>query len=228
MDDKETPGDRHQTAEAGSLKMSAMIHLLIPVVLWGAANAAFAQDPYAQRWLELRRGIAAGRDVRELLRQWDAQDGVSRRTPQAERLRVRRSPSGNLDADREDVRVAACEAGVPPSLALAIVERESGFDNRAIGEKGELGAGQILPTTAVAFGFDRSRLAANREYNVRASVTIMRSLLDSFGRDEQAAIRGYNGGRGWQTAGPAAMQKVNTYAVAINRLRRKYAFVDCQ
>jgi soluble lytic murein transglycosylase-like protein len=205
-----------------------------PAVWLFTASLLLAEDPYAARWSELRRRIAGGGDVSQLLRQCGSKQPVAAREESVTKpdAGFRRSPSDlgakpRLESGRDKVRVAACEAGVHPSLALAIVERETGFDNRARGQKGEIGAGQIMPTTASTFGFDLDRLAADYDYNVRSAVTILRYLLDYFGGDEQATIRGYNGGPGWRTANPPTMSKIESYAASVRELRSKYVSVTC-
>jgi hypothetical protein len=209
------------------------------VCFFFAASLLSAQDPYEARFSELRKRIADGGDVGELLRQWQPETRTvsyvrGAPNPSVSRGVVRgvgSTPNPRLlpllDPTRDRVRAAACEAGVRPSLALAIVEHETGFNNRARGESGEIGAGQIMPTTADIFGFDRSRLAADYDYNVRSSVAIMRYLLDYFGGDEQAAIRGYNGGPGWRNAAPATLGKIESYAASVSQLRSKYVPVTC-
>src|ERR1035441_7557608 len=160
-----------------------------------------AEDTYGARWAELQRRIADGGDVQQLLRRWATEDGAASIVTTERRLvPSRRRGTSSLAPEREQVRIAACEANVPPDLALAVFEHESGFDNRARGERGELGAGQIMPSTADAFGFDQRRLATDYDYNVRSAVAIMRWLLAYFAGDDQAAIRAYNGGTGWRWA----------------------------
>ncbi len=221
----------------------------LPFLLLFAATLLMAEDPYETRFAELRQRIASGGDVGQLLNQWEggkpsparahavpAVTGSPRILNDLDRpdLSVNRSgfPSlrsvlPTLDIARDKVRVAACQSGVRPSLALAIVEYETGFNNRARGEKGEIGAGQIMPATAVKYGFDTRRLATDYDYNVQSSVEIMRSLLDFFGGDEQAAIRGYNGGPGWQNSGPTARGQIEHYAATVSNLRSKYGPVTC-
>jgi soluble lytic murein transglycosylase-like protein len=200
----------------------------ICVFVWAAATL-MAQDPYASRWAELRRRIAQGRNVTNLLREWDAsKDGGGRLAVETPAPAARRLISLASDPEREEVRVCACKAGVPPSIALAILEHESAFRNSVVGERGELGAAQILPATASSFGFDPERLAADYRYNVQSAMGILRWLLDRFGGDEQAAIRAYNGGPGWQAAPTPTLRKIEDYANAVNELRRKYVHTNCQ
>ena len=204
----------------------------LPFLWLFATTLLLAEDPYGTRFAELRQRIAEGGDVGQLLNQWEAAKPTPPRAGSLSNavrpgLSVNRSGFPTLDVARDKVRVAACQSGVHPSLALAIVDHETGFNNRARGEKGEIGAGQIMPATAVKFGFDTRRLAADYDYNIQAAVGIMRYLLDYFGGDEQAAIRGYNGGPGWQNANPAARGQIEHYAATVTGLRSKYGPVTC-
>ncbi len=213
----------------------------LPFLLLFASTVLFAEDPYETRFAELRQRIANGGDVGQLLSQWDtgkasppragaisapSRASVGRYIDRPD-LTINRSGFPILDVARDKVRVAACQSGVQPSLALAIVEYETGFNNRARGEKGEIGAGQIMPATAMKFGFDTHRLATDYDYNIQSAVGIMRYLLDFFGGDEDAAIRGYNGGPGWQNSGPTARGQVEHYAATVTGLRSKYGPVTC-
>jgi len=194
-----------------------------------ATTVLLAEDPYETRFAELRQRIASGGDVGQLLNQWETakpSPAPIHAVPNP-RLSVNRYGFPTLDVARDKVRVAACQSGVRPSLALAIVEYETGFNNRARGEKGEIGAGQIMPATAMKYGFDTHRLATDYDYNIQSSVEIMRSLLDIFDGDEQAAIRGYNGGPGWQNSGPTARSQAEHYAATVTGLRSKYGPVTC-
>jgi soluble lytic murein transglycosylase-like protein len=214
----------------------------LPLLWLFAASWLLAEDPYEVRFAELRQRIANGGDVGQLLNQWEgaksspplsgsasngARMSYGRTNPGRPDLSFNRPGFPILDVARDKVRVAACQSGVHPSLALAIVDYETGFNNRARGEKGEIGAGQIMPATAMKFGFDTRRLATDYDYNIQSSVGIMRYLLDYFGGDEQAAIRGYNGGPGWQNAGPAARGQIEHYAATVSGLRSKYGPVTC-
>jgi hypothetical protein len=55
--------------------------------------------------------------------------------------------------------LAVCEAertGLPPQIALAVIEIESGFDPAAKGAAGEIGLMQVMPPTARMLGFQGS------------------------------------------------------------------------
>ena len=64
-----------------------------------------------------------------------------------------------LHDKQNTVRALACDAAAPPDFALAVLDQESGFGNNMRGSLGEIGASQILPSTAVALALDLQRLA---------------------------------------------------------------------
>jgi len=182
--------------------------------------SAFAQHYTYADWAELRRRLALGLDTSALLKQYAVRS--SRVSPAA----WNRTPfTWTLDERRRLVRDLACESRVPPALALAIVEQESGFDPSAVGQFGELGASQILPSTADEYGLDRERLMTDYEYNVRGGVTIMRSLLDQF--PESAAIAAYNGGPNFGASPPHVQEKVQRYVAGVLARKGKYEGVQC-
>ncbi len=220
-------------AQVTITQVTALIRFSLAGLL--AVSLLMAEDPYAARWAELRHRIESGGDVGQLLQQWEPKSFPrERKTGRVPGLSTSLytslsnvPASGLLDPTRDRVRMAACQVGVRPSLALAVLEHETGFNNSARGEKGEIGAGQIMPSTAAIFGFDTGRLAADYDYNVQSSVAILRYLLDYFDGDEQSAIRGYNGGPAWRKAGPATLGKIEGYAASVSRVRSKYVPVTC-
>ncbi len=68
------------------------------------------------------------------------------------------------------VQVFATDAGIDPDYMACIVEHESRWDYAAIGSAGEIGLGQILPTTGAWFA-DRMGLAS---YDLHAPVDNLR------------------------------------------------------
>ena len=78
-------------------------------------------------------------------------------------------------ATPQDYRGAAeCEArrqGLPPEVAVAVMEIESNFDPGAKGAAGEVGLMQIMPSTARMLGFaGDDRLLADPAVNIRLGV----------------------------------------------------------
>ena len=131
-------------------------------------------------------------------------------------------PSGLNVQPREIVRAAACRYGVPPDLAGAVIEHESGYRNDVVGEHGELGAAQILPSTAATYGFDIARLRNDLAYNVGAGVQILRDLADRFQGDWRAVLRAYNGGPDFANSSQEARNKTAAYSNAVEARRNSY------
>ena len=91
---------------------------------------------------------------------------------------------------QDQITQAANAAGVPPWLALAIAQRESGFDNNAVGSKGEIGIFQLLPSTAAQLGVDPH----DPVQNIAGGVAYLAQLLREFGGDTQKVAAAFNCG----------------------------------
>ena len=85
----------------------------------------------------------------------------------------------------------AVRFNVPPALALAVAQKESGLDQAARGSAGEIGVFQLQPGTAADLGVDPNSLSGNIEGGVR----YLSNLFGQFG-DWQTALEAYNGGPG--------------------------------
>jgi len=85
----------------------------------------------------------------------------------------------------------AARFNVPPALALAVAQKESGLNQAARGSAGEIGVFQLQPSTAVDLGVDPNDLSGNIEGGVR----YLSTLFGQFG-DWQTALEAYNGGQG--------------------------------
>jgi LysM repeat protein len=93
------------------------------------------------------------------------------------------------------VGTIASENGVPPSLAQAIADQESGFNNNLTSSADARGVMQILPGT---WSWINENLAgptplspASAESNVRGGVLLLHSLLESTGGNTGLAAAGY-------------------------------------
>jgi LysM repeat protein len=93
-----------------------------------------------------------------------------------------------------EVGSIAAENGVPPSLAEAIADQESGFNNGVTSSANARGVMQILPET---WSYVGQQLAptplapASASDNVRAGVLLLHSLLNETGGDPALAAAGY-------------------------------------
>ncbi len=94
--------------------------------------------------------------------------------------------------------LAACEAkrtGLPPHIALAVIEIESGFDPAARGAAGEVGLMQVMPPTARMLGFRGSdEDLADPAANIRLGVRYLARAHRLAGGDLCTALMKYRAG----------------------------------
>ncbi|HSS79322.1 MAG TPA: lytic transglycosylase domain-containing protein [Thermoanaerobaculia bacterium] len=84
-----------------------------------------------------------------------------------------------------------------PKLVKAVIQVESGYNHKALSNKGAMGLMQLMPDTASLFNV---RNAFDPEENLRAGTRYLRQLLDRFAGRLELALAGYN-------AGPGAVEK---------------------
>ena len=90
-----------------------------------------------------------------------------------------------------DITSTANQYGVPPAVALAVAQKESGFRQSAIGAAGEVGIYQLMPATAADLGVD----PYNAQGNIDGGIRYLAQLYNQFGNWE-SALAAYNGGPG--------------------------------
>jgi soluble lytic murein transglycosylase-like protein len=110
---------------------------------------------------------------------------------------------------QQQIASAAPSYGVPPSLALAVAQRESGFNQAARGTSGEVGVFQLMPGTAAQLGVDPSNL----DQNIQGGLTYLGQLYRQFG-DWSLALEAYNGGPGNVQRGTVS-SAAQQYAAAV-------------
>ena len=86
---------------------------------------------------------------------------------------------------------AASFHNVDPALVKAIIMAESGYNKRAVSNRGARGLMQLMPRTAKALGVKN---IFNPEENIYAGVNYFKSLLNRFGGDKRLALAAYNAG----------------------------------
>ena len=84
-----------------------------------------------------------------------------------------------------------------PRLVRAVIQAESGYNRRALSNKGAMGLMQLMPTTASLL---RVSDPWDMEENVRGGTTYLRQLLDRFQGRLEWAVAAYN-------AGPRAVER---------------------
>jgi len=87
------------------------------------------------------------------------------------------------------ISAEAQRQGVPADIAIAVANRESGFNPNASGASGEIGLFQLMPATAAGLGVNPYDLASN----IMGGVLYLKQNYAHF-RDWSLAIAGYNDG----------------------------------
>lgn len=95
------------------------------------------------------------------------------------------------------VRTEAIARGVPPELADAVARVESGYRPGAIGDVGEIGLMQVLPSTARMLGFTgTNEELADPATNIRYGVTYLAGAWRLGNEDVCTATMKYRAGHG--------------------------------
>src|ERR1700676_4623109 len=93
------------------------------------------------------------------------------------------------------IYLQAIASGVPPAIALAVAQKESGIQqttgsgNLVTGSAGEIGVFQIMPTTAQGLGVDPTDVTQN----VSGGISLLAQLYARYGNWPQA-LSAYNSG----------------------------------
>lgn len=106
----------------------------------------------------------------------------------------------SLDEEQSEnaVKVArmAKEAGVDPTLAVAIAFKEGGLrTNAPRGASGEIGMMQVMPSTGKGLGYDEKKLSIPNQ-NIKAGIEYLKLGLQATENDPTLAAIYYNGGPG--------------------------------
>jgi len=111
-------------------------------------------------------------------------------------MREKAADVGQRFSSYPGVRKAKLDAPVFMKLFTTLVQRESGFEPRAVSPVGARGLGQLMPSTARALGVKDSFAP---DENLVGAATYLTDMLDKFGSTE-LALAAYN-------AGPGAVEK---------------------
>lgn len=106
-----------------------------------------------------------------------------------------RSASAKLEYFRSLAHCEAGKYGLPPDLALAVMEVESGFNPDADGGDGEVGLMQIMPPTAKMMGFWGSKEELRLPpINIRLGVRYLAEAHELAKRDTCTTVMKYRAG----------------------------------
>jgi hypothetical protein len=97
-------------------------------------------------------------------------------------------PPDELDRIVQD---AATRHNVDPALVKAVITTESGWNPKAVSNKGAVGLMQLIPGTAQRFGVGNSLDPAQ---NIEGGTTYLKSLLDRYQGDLPKTLAAYNAG----------------------------------
>jgi soluble lytic murein transglycosylase-like protein len=93
------------------------------------------------------------------------------------------------------IREAAERHSVSPALVEAIARVESGFNSRAVSNKGARGLMQVMPATGRRFGV-RSDKLFDPEHNLNAGVAYLAWLSKRYSGNLEFIVAAYNAGEG--------------------------------
>jgi LysM repeat protein len=116
----------------------------------------------------------------------------------------------------------AAQDGVAPSLAEAVADQESGFDNDEVSDTGAVGVMQIEPGTwrdLIGHGLDLSTDSATD--NIRGGVAVLHGLLTDTGGDESEAIAAYYQGL-WSVRARGMFADTRRYVRDVLALQRRF------
>ena len=99
------------------------------------------------------------------------------------------STTGSVASYDELIDKASAAYSVPSNLVRAVIEVESGFDERAVSRTGAKGLMQLMPETARRFNVDDP---FDARQNIEGGVRYLRQLLDQF--PLKLAVAAYNAG----------------------------------
>ena len=89
------------------------------------------------------------------------------------------------------IEQAASSAAVEANLLRAVIVVESGFNSKAVSNRGAIGLMQLMPATATRFGISN---AYDPQQNVHAGARYLKFLMDRFGHNVRLALAAYNAG----------------------------------
>lgn len=129
---------------------------------------------------------------------------------------------------REIVDLEAADAGIPASLVMAVIDKESNFDRLARGGKGEIGLMQILPGALADYNREKKTHYImvdlySASLNIKVGTWYLGWLWHHFNLPtDTAVLQAYNGGIGNYQKGSVSSE-AKAYAEDVLKRELRYA-----
>jgi len=138
------------------------------------------------------------------------------------RGRSRRAGLGDVSSTQNQIVSTANQYGVPPSIALAVAQIESSFNQAAVSSAGAIGVMQLMPKTAAGLNVDPT----DATQNIQGGVDYLAQLYNQFG-NWPAALAAYNAGPTGSVSGPPnVIAAGQTYASQVLSAQPNYLGFD--
>ena len=188
-----------QTAELLQLSsMRSSLALLSPETADDNAAAPLLSQTLSslQAYLEVQGNTSTGNQARtgeRLVTAAEPAVGPSDAVRPVERQERQTSGKAAFSSIDQLIERASRRYGVESGLVRAVIKAESNFNPRAVSAAGAQGLMQLMPATAKGVGVTD---AFDPEQNVMAGTRFLKSLLDRYEGNLDAALAAYNWGPG--------------------------------
>ena len=147
--------------------------------------------------------------------------GGRRPTPVPSMRAIGRRGLGDVSTVQQQIVSQATTQGVDPSLALAVAQNESSFNQSAVSPAGAIGVMQLMPATAAGLGVDPNDVSQN----IAGGVAYLKQLLTQFGGNVSAALAAYNWGPGNVASGAMPPASTQSYVSKVLTAQNNYSDV---
>lgn len=138
---------------------------------------------------------------------------------------------------KKEIKDISYSCGIDPAFVASIIKVESNYKKNAISSKGAVGLMQIMPSTALAFGYNDFKIEESLKdplYNIMIGVLFLKYLFDKYG-DEVTVLACYNAGEGsvirWLngekklSVDKIEYKETYDYVNRVIRLKKIYSFI---
>lgn len=94
----------------------------------------------------------------------------------------------------DSVKKYAEQMGVDPFLIMAVMKRESAFNNDAVSRSGAIGLMQLMPATAARFKTSKKENEKDSSTNIKLATTYLKDLVKRYNGNLAYAAAAYNAG----------------------------------